>query len=134
MAGDIDLVGIGTDLLRRTNAVSGVAEAEAYVSSNVFTMARVETLALPGVRGMPSIQQIKRIEDVGASVKVVVGGAVGQASTRDLSPGSLDRLVEMAVGSARIMAPDPNFVSLAKPIARLGPSLPLDTRILDGSV
>ena len=134
MAGDVDLVGIGVDLLRRAEAAPGVVEAEAYVSSNIFTMARVETLALPGVRGMPSIQQLKRIEDVGASVKVVMGGAVGQASTRDLSPGSLDRLVGMAVGSARIMAPDPNFISLAKPIDRLGPSLPHDLTILEGSV
>jgi len=99
MTGDIDLGGIGTRLLGKAETVPGVSEAEAYVSSNVFTMARVETLAVPGVRGRPSIQQLKRIEDVGASVKVVVNGAVGQASTRDLSPGSLGRLVDMAVGS-----------------------------------
>jgi PmbA protein len=133
MAGDIDLAGVSQGLLARARKAPGVAEAEAYASSNVLTMARIETIARPGATGRPSIQQLKRLEDVGAAVKVVINGAVGQASTRDMTDASMDKLVERAVGSARIMSPDPNFVSLAKPLARKGPDLQIDKGILTGS-
>lgn len=134
MAADVDLAGITERLLAKARVAAGVSEAEAYASSNVMTMARIETLAAPGAVGRPSIQQLKRLADVGASVRVVVNGAVGQASTQDLSDGSLAALVERAVGSARIMSPDPNFVSLPRPVPRKGPTLVIDGDILAGSV
>ena len=131
---DVDLAGISERLLARAEAAQGVSEAEAYVSSNIMTMARIETLAAPGTVGRPSIQQLKRLADVGAAVRVVIDGAVGQANTNDLSDASLDALIEAAAGSARIMGPDPNFVSLARPISRTGPRLVIDRDILAGSV
>jgi PmbA protein len=131
---EVDLAGISERLLAKAEGAKGVSEAEAYVSSNIMTMARIETLAAPGATGRPSIQQLKRLVDVGAAVRVVIDGAVGQATTQDLSEGSLDALVGSAVGSARIMSPDPNFVSLPKPISRTGPRLVLDKDILAGSV
>ncbi len=131
---DVDLAGISERLLARAEKAPGVSEAEAYASSNIMTMARIETLAAPGATGRPSIQQLKRLADVGAAVRVVIDGAVGQATTQDLSDGSLDALIETAVGSARIMSPDPNFVSLARPLARTGPRLAIDKEILAGSV
>jgi PmbA protein len=130
----VDLAGISERLLAKAEGAEGVSEAEAYVSSNIMTMARIETLAAPGATGRPSIQQLKRLADVGAAVRVVIDGAVGQATTQDLSEGSLDALIGSAVGSARIMSPDPNFVSLPKPISRTGPSLVIDRDILAGSV
>lgn len=134
MAADVDLADISERLLARARAADGVDEAEAYVSSNVMTMARIETLAAPGAVGRPSIQQLKRLGDVGASLRVVVRGAVGAANTQDLSDASLSALVDRAVGSARIMSPDPNFVSLPRPIPRRGPSLVIDRDIMAGSV
>ncbi len=131
---DFDLVEIGSRLLKDAEGMDGVSEAEAYVSTNVLTMARIETLAHPAATGRPSIQQLKRIQDLGASVRVVIGGAVGISTTQDLSLASLDRLVRQAAASARIMQPDPNFVSLPMPISRKGPSLPIDRDILAGSV
>jgi predicted Zn-dependent protease len=130
---EIDLVGVSERVLSKAMAEAGVSEAEAYASTNVMTMARIETLARPGVSGRPSVQQLKRLEDVGAAVKVVIDGAVGSSSTRDLTEGSLAKLVESAVGSASIMSADPNFVSLPKPLARSGPSLLVDRGILEGS-
>jgi predicted Zn-dependent protease len=134
MSGDLDMVGIGERLLTKAQGIPDVSEAEAYMSSNVLTMARIETLAAPGAVGRPSIQQLKRLTDVGASVRIVIDGAVGQSATNDLSPSALDALVERAVGSARIMTPDPNFVSLPKPLDRRGPTLVTDKEILAGSV
>ncbi len=132
--GDVDLAGLVKSLLSRAEARPEVDEAEAYASWNAFTMARVETLGHRGRAPEPSVQQLKRLETVGASVKVVMEGAVGQSSTRDLSSASLDRLVERATGSARIMASDPNFVSLPMPLDRPAPRLPRDNTILDGPV
>lgn len=134
MAGDVDLVGIGERLLTKAQSMDGVSEAEAYASSNVLTMARIETLAAPGTVARPSIQQLKRLTDVGASVRVVINGAVGQSNTNDLSSAALDALVERAARSASIMTPDPNFVSLPIPLDRRGPSLLTDREILEGSV
>lgn len=131
---DVDLARMSERLLSRARTITGVAEAEAYASSNVITMARIETLAAPGAVGRPSIQQLKRLADVGASVRVVIDGAMGTASTKDLSSASLDALVDQAVGSARLMGPDPNFVSLARPVDRTGPSLHTDRDILAGTV
>ena len=131
---DLDLADISERLLSKAQKASGVSEAEAYVSSNIMTMARIETLAAPGAVGRPSIQQLKRLADVGAAVRVVMNGAVGQATTQDLSEASLDALIESTASSARIMTPDPNFVSLPKPISRIGPSLTIDRDILAGSV
>jgi PmbA protein len=128
----IDLPSVSEGILARASKVPGVSEAEAYASSNVLTMARIETLARPGVAGRPSIQQLKTLDDLGAAIKIVIDGAVGQASTKDLTDGSLDKLVDRAVGSARLMSPDPNFVSLPKPLSRKGPSLFIDREILTG--
>jgi predicted Zn-dependent protease len=131
---DADLAGIVKALLSKAEAQPEVDEAEAYASWNAFTMARIESLAHRGRTVEPSVQQLKRLESVGASVRVVMAGAVGQSSTRDLSSASIDRLVERAVGSSRIMAADPNFVSLPMPLDRPAPRLPRDHVILDGPV
>ncbi len=112
----------------------GVDEAEAYAAWNAFTMARIETMGWRGHATGPRVQQLKRLDSFGASVRVVVKGAVGTANTSDLSATGLRRLVDRAVGSARIMPPDPNFVSLPMPLKRRAGALSADRAILTGAV
>ncbi len=67
-------------------------------------------------------------------MRVAVGKAVGTASTTDLGAGALRALVDRAVRAARGMPPDPNFVSLPRPVGRAARSLAADRAILTGSV
>jgi len=131
---DVDMEAVVERALSLSRRASGVSEAEAYGTWNAFTMARIETIGWAGTTRPPSVMQLKRLDSYGVSVRVVINGAVGTANTSDLSVAGLRRLVDRAVGAVRIMPPDPNFVSLPKPIRRAAPKLPRDDAILLGSV
>ena len=130
----VDLGPVVDRVLALARRARGVEEAEAYAAWNAFTMARIETIGWRGRGTGPRVQQLKRLDSYGTSVRVVVKGAVGTANTSDLSAAGLRRLVERAVGAARIMPPDPNFVSLPKPVSRRTGELRADGAILTGAV
>jgi PmbA protein len=119
-------------LLRRALAQGGVDEAEAYVSRNVMTIARLETLR-HGKRVIgPNAQQLATFTNTEACVRLVVKGAVGTAATIHLDERSLRNVVKDARAVARLMSPDPNFRSLAKPQGRRPKRLGPDKTILEG--
>jgi len=51
------------------------------------------------------------------NVRAVVGKRIGVASTNDLSPGALQRVVETAVAIAQLQPENPDFISLPGPTA-----------------
>ena len=121
-------------LLKFAMAQRGVGEAEAYVSKNRMTQARVETLRHGRRQIGPNAQQALVLENMEACVRVVVKGAVGTAATLYLDDESLRRTAAEARKAAAMMAPDPNFRSLAKPPKGGYLKLPADRKIISGDV
>jgi PmbA protein len=119
-------------LLALARKEKGVDEVEAYVSRNTMTSARVETLRPTGQTVGPFGQLLMTLQNWEASVKVVINKAVGVFSTNYLTRAALQRAVNMAVRNARAMAPDPDFVSLARPTGKRPATIPPDPRILKG--
>ncbi len=120
-------------LLSLARKEKGVDQVEAYVSRNTMTSARVETLRpTKGTKVGPFGQQLMTLQNWEASIKVVINKAVGVFSTNYMTKAALQRAVDMAVRNARAMAPDPDFVSLAKPSGKTPTSLPPDPKILKG--
>jgi predicted Zn-dependent protease len=111
-----------------------VEEAEAYASKNLMTLTRIETLRHRKNVVGPWSQQLITVSNCEASIRVVINKAVGTFSTNYFSKTDIKRAVEGAIKNARIMSPDPNFESLARPITRAAPSIPIDKRIAEGDV
>lgn len=130
----IEPADITARLLKRAEAVLGVDEAEAYVSQNVMTIARLETLRHGTTVVGPNAQQAAVFSNMEACVRVVKNGAVGTAATIYMDERSLRAAVDEAAAVARIMTPDPNFRSLAMPTGRQGPRIPPDPDIMGGDV
>jgi len=119
-------------LLRMASSLGGVEAAEAYVSRNMMTIARLETLR-HGTRVIgPNAQQLATFTNMEACVRLVVKGAVGTAATIHLDERSLRNVVKDARAVARLMGPDQNFRSLAKPSARRPKRLAPDKTIQEG--
>jgi len=68
------------------------------------------------------IHQNVATRDIEVRVRVVMGKKIGVASTNDLSPESLERVVEAAMEIARYQPDNPDFVSLPEPM----PITPVD--------
>lgn len=123
---------LASRLLRHATALEGVDDAESYVSKNVMTIARLETLR-HGKRVIgPNAQQVATFSNLEACVRVVRKGAVGTAATIYLDDRSLRNAARDARAVAGAMTPDPNFRSLAAPLSRKGRKLPPDQKILNG--
>lgn len=73
------------------------------------------------------IHQNMNEEGVRLSIRVIVGGRTGSASTNDLSEDSIGRLVEGARKMAKISPKDPDFLTLPAPMAHEG-SAPFSAR------
>jgi len=125
---------VSEKLLRHALAQKGVDEAEAYVSRNVMTLARIETLRFGKRQIGPNGQQLATLTNMEACVRVVVKGAVGTAATVYLDPESLRSTAVDARKVAGMMGPDPNFRSLAKHSKAGYVKLPADNTILAGNV
>jgi PmbA protein len=119
-------------LLALAKRAHGVNEVEAYVSRNTMTSVRVETLRPKGRTVGPFGQQLFTLQNWEASIKVVINKAVGVFSTNYMTRPALQRAVDMAVRNARAMAPDPDFVSLARPTGKRPVAIAPDPRILKG--
>ena len=123
---------LAPQLLKMALALGGVDGAEAYVSRNTMTIARLETLR-HGKRVIgPNAQQLCTFSNFEACVRAVVSGAVGTAATVQLDRQSLQNVVRDARAAARLMSPDPNFRSLARPSGRRPHRLAPDKAILGG--
>lgn len=128
-----DLKDTVNKLLRLAKKDRRVDEAEAYVSRNTLTSGRVETLRKGKTKIGPAGQQLKSLENCEASIRVVIKKASGVFSTNYLTDKALERAVKLAIRNARAMSPDPNFVSLAKPMRKKKPPvLKPDRTILKG--
>jgi predicted Zn-dependent protease len=132
--GSFDPAEISARLLKRAETARGVDQAEAYVSQNIMTIARIETLRHGTTVVGPNAQQAAVFSNMEACVRVVKNGAVGTAATIYLDERSLNAAVDEAAAVARIMTPDPNLRSLARPTGSKGPRIPPDPKILGGDV
>jgi predicted Zn-dependent protease len=129
-----DPADISARLLKRAEAIRGVDGAEAYVSKNMMTIARLETLR-HGTRIIgPNAQQAATVVNMEACVRIVRKGAVGTAAAAYFDESSLKNVVKDSDLVARSMTPDPNFHSLAMPCGSAAKPLPPDRKILDGDV
>jgi len=113
-------------------ALGGVDGAEAYASRNVMTIARIETLRHGRRAAGPAAQQLATFSNFEACVRVVVNGAVGTAATVRLDGRALRNVVRDARSAARLMSPDPNFRSLARPTGRVPKCIAPDKAVLEG--
>lgn len=111
-----------------------IAEVEAYASRNEITMARLETLRRGTRKIGPAPQQLKSIVATEASVRVVVNRAIGSFATNYFTKQSLKDAIANALANAKMMQPDPNFHSLAKPVERKPLNIPYDKDIMAGDI
>ncbi len=131
-AGIEEPVELAPRLLKLATALSGVEQAEAYVSRNTMTIARLETLRHQKRAAGPAAQHLATFINFEACVRAVAKGAVGTASTVHLGERALQNVVRDARAAARRMSPDPNFRSLARRSGRKPVRLAPDKVILDG--
>jgi predicted Zn-dependent protease len=128
----IDPCNIAQKLLKRAEAIKGVDEAESYVSQNIMTIARIETLRHGSRVIGPNAQQVATFNNMEACVRVVSKGAVGTAATIYMDERSLQNVVNEAAAVARLMTTDQNFRSLARHCGSRGQNIPPDKKILGG--
>jgi PmbA protein len=120
-------------LLKLALAQGGVDQAEAYVSRNTMSIARIETLRHGRRVAGPNAQQLATFSNFEACARVVVKNAVGTAATVRLDDRSLRQAVREARAAARLMGADPNFRSLARPSGRAPRALAPDKEIIAGN-
>jgi PmbA protein len=88
---------------------AGAKEAEAFVERS----REASTTVRAG-----EIEELSEASSKGIGLRVIVGGRLGFAATTDLTPGSLERLVQRALALAKEAAPDPaNALATAKELA-----------------
>jgi PmbA protein len=119
-------------LLKLAMSLGGVDGAEAYASRNVMTIARLETLRHGRRVAGPNAQQLAVFSNFESCVRVVVKGAVGTAATVGQDDRALQNAVRDARAAAKLMSPDPNFRSLARPSGREPGRIAPDRAILEG--
>ena len=109
------------DLLRE---VLGRAAARGASAADAFA---VEQQSFSAQVRLGEVETVKHAREQHLALRVFVGRAVAAASTSDLSPDSVGRLVEEAVSLARITSPD-EFAGLpeASELAARVPDLGLD--------
>jgi len=79
---------------------------EAYGSRNHLITIRMAT---------NRVEEAKSLQTGGVSVRLVLGGSIGFASTSSLTEASLGGMVEKACQLAKAKKPDPDFKSLPEP-------------------
>lgn len=105
-----------SDLLERARR-HGATAADAYV---------VEDQAFSAQVRLGEVDTVKHAREQHLALRVFVGQSVAAASTSDLSRDALARLVEDAVGLARVTSPDPLAgLPPAETLARAVPDLDL---------
>jgi PmbA protein len=115
----VDLLDLGERLLRKTGERS-YNQLEIYISREVGTSAEIE-------KG--SVKKGKKIFDMGASVRTVIGKSVGFAYASSLNEEDIQGAIHEATNLAKFMTPDPGFHSLPTAESYLEAAKTIDQRI-----